>query len=80
MLRSGAAQGLMVFLCFQKVLKHYYLQGLHQVVFDADMYINGDVYKKLSDHHKKAIVVAAYASLIIALGYRIHEKGRALKN
>ena len=29
---------------FQKVLKHYYLQGLHQVVVNADLYINGDVY------------------------------------
>ncbi|SHE37491.1 extracellular solute-binding protein, family 7 [Litoreibacter ascidiaceicola] len=28
---------------FQKVLKHYYLQGLHQVVVNADLYINGDV-------------------------------------
>ena len=25
---------------FQKVLKHYYLQGLHQVVVNADMYVN----------------------------------------
>ena len=30
---------------FQKVLKHYYLQGLHQVVVNADMYLNGDVWK-----------------------------------
>jgi len=28
---------------FQKVLKHYYLQGLHQVVVNADLYINGKV-------------------------------------
>jgi len=33
---------------FQKVLKHYYLQGLHQVVVNADMYINGDVWRSLS--------------------------------
>ncbi len=65
---------------FQKVLKHYYLQGLHQVVVNADMYINGDVYNKLSDHQKKAIEVAANASLIKALGYRIHENGKALKD
>ena len=38
---------------FQKVLKHYYLQGLHQVVVNADMYINGDVYDGLSDHQKR---------------------------
>ena len=65
---------------FQKVLKHYYLQGLHQVVVNADMYINGDVYNGLSDHEKKAIEVAANASLIKALSYRIYENGKALKD
>ncbi len=65
---------------FQKVLKHYYLQGLHQVVVNADIYINGDVYNALSDHQKKAIEVAANASLIKALGYRIYENGKALKD
>lgn len=65
---------------FQKVLKHYYLQGLHQVVVNADLYINGDVYNKLTAHQKKAIEVAANASLIKALGYRIYENGKALKD
>jgi TRAP-type mannitol/chloroaromatic compound transport system substrate-binding protein len=31
---------------FQKVLKHYYLQGLHQVVVNADFYLTGSKYKK----------------------------------
>ena len=39
---------------FQKVLKHYYLQGLHQVVVNADMYINGDVYNGMTDVQKKS--------------------------
>lgn len=65
---------------FQKVLKHYYLQGLHQVVVNADIYINGDVYNKLTDHQKKAIEVAANASLIKSLSYRIYENGKALKD
>ena len=64
---------------FQKVLKHYYLQGLHQVVVNADMYINGDVYEDLSDHQKKALEVAANASLSKAMSYRIYENGKALK-
>jgi TRAP-type mannitol/chloroaromatic compound transport system substrate-binding protein len=64
---------------FQKVLKHYYLQGLHQVVVNADIYINGDVYKKLTPHQQKAIEVAANASLIKSLSYRIYENGKALK-
>lgn len=65
---------------FQKVLKNYYLQGLHQVVVNADIYINGDVYDSLTDHQKKAIEVAANASLTKALGYRIYENGKALKD
>ena len=65
---------------FQKDLKHYYLQGLNLIAFNADICINGDVYKKLSDHQKKAIEAAAYASLMKALSCRIYEKGRALKN
>ena len=63
-----------------KVLKHYYLQGLHQVVVNADIYINGDVYRSLTPHQQKAIEVAANASLIKALGYRIYENGKALKD
>ncbi len=65
---------------FQKVLKHYYLQGLHQVVVNADLYINGDVYDSLTDHQKKALEVAANASLSKAMSYRIYENGRALKD
>ena len=65
---------------FQKVLKHYYLQGLHQVVVNADIYINGDVYNGLTDHQKKALEVAANASLSKAMSYRIYENGKALKD
>ncbi|MDX1527363.1 MAG: TRAP transporter substrate-binding protein [Gammaproteobacteria bacterium] len=64
---------------FHKVLKHYYLQGLHQVVVNADIYINGDVYKKLTPNQQKAIEVAANASLIKSLSYRIYENGKALQ-
>lgn len=65
---------------FQKVLKHYYLQGLHQVVVNADIYFNGDVYDSLTPHQQKAIEVAANASLIKSLSYRIYENGKALKD
>ena len=65
---------------FQKVLKHYYLQGLHQVVVNADMYINKDVWNKLTPHQQKSIEVAADASLIRSLSYRIYENGKALKD
>ena len=65
---------------FQKVLKHYYLQGLHQVVVNADMYINGDVWNSLTPHQQKAMEVSADASLIRSLSYRIYENGKALKD
>lgn len=65
---------------FQKVLKHYYLQGLHQVVVNADMYVNGDFYNSLSDLEKKALEVAANASLSKSMSYRIYENGKALKD
>jgi len=64
---------------FQKVLKHYYMQGLHQVVVNADLYINGDVYNGMSDHQKKALEVAANASLMKTVSYRILENGKALE-
>lgn len=63
---------------FQKVLKHYYLQGLHQVVVNADLYINRDVYNSLTNTQKKALEVAANASLSKAISYRILENGKAL--
>ncbi len=65
---------------FQKVLKHYYLQGLHQVVVNADMYLNLDLYNGLSDLEKKALEVAANASLSKSMSYRIYENGKALKD
>ena len=65
---------------FQKVLKHYYLQGLHQVVVNADMYLNGDIWESLTPREQKAIEVAANASLSKAMSYRIIENGKALKD
>ena len=65
---------------FQKVLKHYYLQGLHQVTVNADMYVNGDFYDSLTDQEKMALEVAANASLSKSLSYRIFENGKALKD
>ena len=47
---------------------------------NADIYLNGDVYNSLSDQQKKAIEVAANASLMKAISYRIIENGKALKD
>ena len=65
---------------FHKVLKHYYLQGLHQVVVNADIYINRDVWNSLSPENQKAMEIAADASLMRSLAYRIYENGKALKD
>jgi TRAP-type mannitol/chloroaromatic compound transport system substrate-binding protein len=65
---------------FQKVLKHYYLQGLHQVTVNADMYVNRDFYDSLTPLEQKAMEVAANASLSKSMSYRIFENGKALKD
>ena len=65
---------------FQKVLKNYYLQGVHQNVVNSDLYINGDLWKKISPEHQKAIEIAADASLIHTIAWRMHENGKALKD
>jgi TRAP-type mannitol/chloroaromatic compound transport system substrate-binding protein len=65
---------------FQDVLKHYYLQGLHQVIVNADLYLNGDVWRSLTPQQQKAIEVAANASLMKAVAYRIDENGKALQD
>ena len=59
--------------------RHYYLQGLHQVVVNADFYITGSKYKKMSAIEKKALEVAANASLSKSMSYRIYENGKALR-
>ena len=65
---------------FQKVLKHYYLQGLHQNIVNTDLYINGDLWKSISPQHQKAIVIAADASLMHTIAWRMYENGKALKD
>lgn len=65
---------------FQKVLKNYYLQGLHQVVVNADLYINKDVWNGLTDHQRAAMEISADASLMESMAYRIYENGKALKD
>jgi TRAP-type mannitol/chloroaromatic compound transport system substrate-binding protein len=44
------------------------------------MYVIGDFYKSLSTLEKKALEVAANASLSKSMSYRIYENGKALKD
>ncbi len=63
---------------FQKVLKNYYLQGLHQNVVNGDIYINGDVYNSLTDHQKYAMEIASEAMITRNITNRAVENGKAL--
>ncbi len=63
---------------FQKVLKHYYLQGLHQNVVNADIYINKDVYNSLTDHQKYAMEIASEAMITRNNTNRLVGNGKAL--
>lgn len=65
---------------FQKVLKNYYLQGLHQNIVNADLYINSDVWKSISPAHQRAIEISADASMMQTIAWRMFENGKALKN
>ena len=47
---------------------------------NADLYLNGDAYAALTPMQQKAIEVAANASLMRAISYRIIENGKALKD
>ncbi len=64
---------------FHKVLKHYYLEGLHQVVVNADLYINGDVWKSLSPMQQKAVEVSANEITLWMLGKYDHGNPPALR-
>jgi len=44
------------------------------------MYLNLDVYNELTETEKKALEVAANASLSKSMSYRIYENGKALKD
>ena len=63
---------------FQKVLKYYYLQGLHQNVVNADMYINGDRWNEISPRDQHAIHVAARAARLDSMSNRIYANGIAM--
>ncbi len=58
---------------------NYYLQGISKNILNTDLYLNKDIYKNLSLLQKKAIEVAASASLIEHSSYFIYENGKALK-
>ncbi|MDC0866289.1 C4-dicarboxylate ABC transporter substrate-binding protein, partial [Candidatus Pelagibacter sp.] len=63
---------------FQKVLKNYYLQGLHQNVVNGEMIFNKDVYNKLTEQEKYAMEIASEAMITRNITNRAVENGKAL--
>ena len=63
----------------QKSIKHYYLQGISKTILNADLYINRAIYDGLSPQQKKAIDIAATASVARHTSFLIYENGKALK-
>jgi TRAP-type mannitol/chloroaromatic compound transport system substrate-binding protein len=61
-------------------LKHYYLQGLHQVVVNGDIYFNGDKWNKLTLSQQQIIEAAADATIMRNLTKRIYDNGVALED
>ena len=63
---------------FQRAFKHYYLQGLHQNVVNADIYINKNFWNKLPKDVQAIFETAAMASLMDTMAYRIRANTLAL--
>ena len=63
---------------FHRAFKHYYLQGLHQNVVNADIYINKNFWAKLPKDVQAIFEGAAMASLMETMAYRIHANTLAL--
>ena len=45
---------------------------MHQNIVNTDLYINGDLWKSISPQHQKAIVIAADASLMHTIAWRMN--------
>jgi len=63
---------------FQRAFKHYYLQGLHQNIVNADIYINKNFWNKLPKDVQAIFETAAMASLMDTMAYRIRANTLAL--
>ena len=63
---------------FHRAFKHYYLQGLHQNVVNADIYINKTFWNKLPKDVQAIFETASMASLMDTMAYRIRANTLAL--
>ena len=63
----------------QKSIKNYYLQGISKTILNADLYLNKEIYDGLTSQQKKAIEIAATASVVRHTSFLVYENGKALK-
>ena len=63
---------------FQRAFKYYYLQGLHQNIVNADIYIHKGFWAKLPKDVQAIIEGAAEMSMADALAYRIRANALAM--
>ena len=63
---------------FHRAFKHYYLQGLHQNIVNADIYINKTFWNKLPKDVQQIFEGATYASMMESISYRIRANALAL--
>ena len=63
---------------FHRAFKHYYLQGLHQNIVNADVYINKTFWNKLPKDVQAIFEGAALASMMESTAYRIRANAIAL--
>jgi len=63
---------------FQRAFKYYYLQGLHQNIVNADIYINKNFWNKLPKDVQAIVEGAAEMSMMDSLSYRIRANALAL--
>jgi TRAP-type mannitol/chloroaromatic compound transport system substrate-binding protein len=63
---------------FQRAFKYYYLQGLHQNIVNADIYINKTFWNKLPKDVQAIVEGAVMASLMDSFAYRIRANALAL--
>ena len=60
-------------------LDNYYLQGISKNILNADLYLNRDIYGKLSSRERKAIELAASTSILRHNSSFVYKNGIALK-
>ena len=63
----------------QKSIKNYYIQVISKTILNADLYLNKAIYDGLTLQQKKAIEIAATASVARHTSFLIYENGKALK-